>query len=33
LKIWIGIPEFLLNTPDPLTIGSKIDGVLKAMRA
>lgn len=30
--VWVGIPDFALNTPEPLVIGSGITRVLKAMQ-
>lgn len=31
--MWVGIPEFTLNTPEPITIGSKIQQALKDLQA
>jgi len=30
-KVWVGIPSFLANMPDPLTINTNIENILKEM--
>ena len=31
-KLWVGVPEFVLNTPEPAEYGFAFDGIIKRMK-
>ena len=33
ISVFVGIPSFLLNTPDPLTISSQVNSVITQMKS